>query len=91
MDNVQHIYVPNLPRGRYDLQVVKYGGISELTPSETYALAFQFYPISPPLLNLGLSGGTGGFVARDSHPFQFAANRQPDAAHFLVPRHRRWA
>jgi hypothetical protein len=57
VDNVQHVYIPNLPRGHYDLQVVKYGGLSELTASETYALAFQFYPVSPPLLSLSLSGG----------------------------------
>jgi len=57
VDNVQHIYVPSLPPGQYDLQVVKYGGFSEVTLSETYALAFQFYPISPLPLNLSLSGG----------------------------------
>ena len=32
------------------------GGASEVSPSETYALAFQFYPISPPLLHVSLSG-----------------------------------
>ncbi len=57
VDNVQHIYVPSLPGGQYDLQVVKYGGFSEVTPSETYSLAFQFYPISPLPLSLTLSGG----------------------------------
>jgi hypothetical protein len=57
VDNVQHIYIPSLPCGQYDLQVVKYGGPSRsVTPSETYALAFQFHPISPPLLCLGQSG-----------------------------------
>jgi hypothetical protein len=57
VDNVQHIYVPSLAPGQYDLQVVKYGSPSQsVTPSETYALAFQFYPISPPPLCLSLSG-----------------------------------
>jgi hypothetical protein len=57
VDNVQHIYVPSLPPGQYDLQVVKYGSLSQsVTPSETYALAFQFYPISPPPVCLSLSG-----------------------------------
>jgi len=57
VDNVQHIYVPSLAPGQYDLQVVKYGGLSQsVTPSETYALAFQFYPISPPPLCVSLSG-----------------------------------
>jgi hypothetical protein len=58
VDNVQHIYIPSLPRGHYDLQVVKSGGFSEVSQSETYALAFQFYPISPPLLTLSRSGAT---------------------------------
>ena len=54
VDNIQHIYISSLPRGKYDLQVVKYGGLSA---SETYALAFQFYPISPPSLNITSVGG----------------------------------
>jgi hypothetical protein len=59
VDNVQHIYVPSLPPGQYDLQVVKYGSqTNSVTPSETYALAFQFYPVSPPLLCLSLSGAS---------------------------------
>jgi hypothetical protein len=56
VDNVQQIYAPSLPRGQYDLQVVKYGGPSEVSDSEIYALAFQFYPISPPLLGVALTG-----------------------------------
>jgi len=57
VDNVQHIYVPSLAPGQYDLQVVKYGSPSQsVTLSETYALAFQFYPIAPPVLCVSLSG-----------------------------------
>jgi hypothetical protein len=57
VDNEQHIYVPSLARGQYDLQVIKYGSASQsVALSETYALAFQFYPVSSPALNLSLSG-----------------------------------
>jgi hypothetical protein len=42
VDNVEHIFVKKLPRGRYDLQVWMAGGTN--TFSETYALAFNFAP-----------------------------------------------
>jgi hypothetical protein len=42
VDNVQHIFIPLLAAGRYDLQVLKRGA----TPGdETYALAFDFSPV----------------------------------------------
>ena len=44
VDNVEHLYVTNLPPRRYDLQVLKRGGVSAVTQSETYALAFDFGP-----------------------------------------------
>jgi len=40
VDNVEHIFLPKLPAGRYDLQVLKHG--SALSGSESYALAFDF-------------------------------------------------
>jgi hypothetical protein len=43
LDNVQHIFVPRLPAGRYDLQVLKHGGLQAGT--ESYALAFDFSPV----------------------------------------------
>jgi len=43
VDNVEHIFLPNLAQGRYDLQVWKAGG-SFVSASETYALAFDFTP-----------------------------------------------
>jgi hypothetical protein len=47
VDNVQQIYVPSLAAGQYDLQVLKLGTSSpSYTPSETYALAYQFFPIT---------------------------------------------
>ena len=45
VDNVEHIFVPNLLPGRYDLQVWKAGGIpgvSVVSFSEVYALAWEF-------------------------------------------------
>jgi hypothetical protein len=58
VDNVQHLFMPNLPAGRYDLQVLKTGGdmlldTNMVSDSETYALAFEF---SGPALSLAHSG-----------------------------------
>jgi hypothetical protein len=51
VDNVQHVYLPQLAAGSYDLQVVKFGALTQLlSPSETYALAFQFHAITRPAL-----------------------------------------
>jgi hypothetical protein len=44
VDNVEHLYVTNLPPARYNLQVLKNGGAKRTTTSETYALAFEFGP-----------------------------------------------
>jgi hypothetical protein len=46
VDNVQHVWVPNLPAGRYDLQVWKAGGTGTVSAAEPYALAYQFYSTS---------------------------------------------
>jgi hypothetical protein len=43
VDNVEHLFVPDFSPGRYDLQVLKRGGIGEFG-SESYALAFDFAP-----------------------------------------------
>ena len=43
VDNVQHVYVPSLSPGIYDLQVWKAGGGSYVSPTETYALAYEFF------------------------------------------------
>jgi hypothetical protein len=46
VDNVEHIWLPQLPPGRYDLQVLKNGGLNPVSNSETYALAFEFFSLS---------------------------------------------
>jgi hypothetical protein len=52
VDNVQHIWLPQLPQGRYDLQVLK-SGENSVSDTETYALAFEFFSMS---LNISQSG-----------------------------------
>ncbi len=44
VDNVEHIFVPSLAAGSYDLQVLKNGGTNVVSDNETYALAFAFAP-----------------------------------------------
>jgi hypothetical protein len=48
VDNVEHLFIRDLPPGRYDLQVLKNGGTSgkRVTNNETYALAFEFFSMS---------------------------------------------
>jgi hypothetical protein len=41
VDNVQHVFVRQLPQGRYDLQVWKAGGASIISTNESYALAWE--------------------------------------------------
>jgi hypothetical protein len=54
VDNVEHIYMTNLPVGRYDLQVWKAGGLSIVSAAEPYALAWEFAP--KPTLTITNSG-----------------------------------
>ncbi len=42
VDNVEHLWLPQLPQSRYDLQVLKHGGTT-VSASETYALAWAFF------------------------------------------------
>ncbi len=44
VDNVEHIFIGKFPAGRYDLQVLRRGGVGQLG-AESYALAFDFSPI----------------------------------------------
>ena len=79
VDNVEHIFVPNLAQGRYDLQVWKAGG-SFVSSSETYALAFEFFS-----LPLGIvRSGTNVVLQWPLYPAGFvlesAANFNPPAS-----------
>jgi hypothetical protein len=53
LDNVQHVFIPQLPQGRYDLQVWKAGGSGIVSTSEPYALAWGIFSES---LNVTESG-----------------------------------
>jgi hypothetical protein len=50
VDNVEHIWLPQLPQGRYDLQVWKQGGTT-VSASEPYALAWEFFSQSLAITN----------------------------------------
>jgi Subtilase family len=52
VDNVEHIFVPRLPQGRYDLQVLKKGEAT-VTASESYALAWEFFSPALSIMNTG--------------------------------------
>jgi hypothetical protein len=67
VDNVQHLYLPSLAPGRYDLEVVKYASSS----SETFALAWQFFTLSPPDLSIA-ADGTNAIITWPSSPALFA-------------------
>lgn len=54
VDNVEHLFLPQLAPGRYDLQVVKRGSATQVSQSETYALAFEMFCVK---LNLAVTNG----------------------------------
>ena len=50
VDNIEHLSIPNLPSGHYDLQVFKSGGVvKRVTTNETYGLAFDVGPSQRPV------------------------------------------
>jgi hypothetical protein len=53
VNNVEHIFLPALAPGRYDLQVLKLGSANQISTSETNALAFEIFnlPLSVRLTN----------------------------------------
>ena len=67
VDNVEHLYLTNLPAGRYDLQVLKKGGAASVSSNEVYALAFEF--VAPP--NLKLRAGTNSELTWPVYPAGF--------------------
>ena len=72
VDNVEQVFVPQLPQGRYDLQVWKAGGIPDLTivsSSETYALAWEFFSVP---LNI-VPSGTNAALTWPLYPAGFVA------------------
>ena len=75
VNNVEHIHVPHLPPGRYDLQVWKAGGNAangRITGNETYALAWEFFA-----LPLGISHDTNVTLSWPIYPTGFALESSP--------------
>lgn len=68
VDNVEHIFVPQLAAGRYDLQVLKNGGTNVVSDAETYALAWAF--VAPTLSIAG--AGTNATLTWPVYPAGFA-------------------
>ena len=72
VDNVEHLAVASLPKGRYDLQVQKRtNGL--VTTAETYALAFEFFNTS---LSLARSN-RNAVVSWPVYPAGFALQSSP--------------
>lgn len=68
VDNVEHVFVPKLAPGRYDLQVLmNAGGVNPGNNSEPYALAFAF--VSPTLAVAG--AGTNVVISWPVYPAGF--------------------
>jgi hypothetical protein len=75
VDNVEHIFVPQLAQGRYDLQVWKAGGIT-VTTNEAYALAFEFYSDTLAITQ----AGTNSVLSWPVYPAGFLVEAATDLA-----------
>jgi len=71
VDNVEHIFVPSLAPGRYDLQVLKRGG--EQIGDQAYALAFDFSPVEVSIAR----SGANGVVSWPASPAGFVLQSAP--------------
>ena len=73
VNNVEHLHVANLPPGRYVIQVLKLGTVLQsLSPSETYAMAFEFVsPLTAGPRLVAPSWEAGTFHVRvEAEPFE---------------------
>jgi hypothetical protein len=93
VDNVEHLWVPQLPPGRYDLQVWKAGGGNpgkRVSNSEAYAVAFDFFALAltvePSGSQLVLSWPLypAGFVLQSASQLDSAATWSPVVASITV-------
>jgi Subtilase family len=76
VDNVEHIYVPRLAQGRYDLQVLENGGTNTVSDTEPYALAWEFFSMP---LNIARSG-TNTALTWPIYPAGFALESSTNLA-----------
>jgi hypothetical protein len=88
VDNVEHIFVPKLPAGRYDLQVQKR---STLPPgTEDYALAFDFAPVQLSVARSGANvvvswpASPAGFVLQSAADFEVPISWQDVSTHSVL-------
>jgi hypothetical protein len=78
VDNVEHLFIPRLAAGRYDLQVLKHG--AALPGSESYALAFDFSPAAMTIARSGSNvvvswpASPAGFLLKETSPNLLASN-----------------
>jgi hypothetical protein len=79
LDNVEHLRALNLPTGRYDLQVLKRGGVQSVSNTETFALAYEFGPPAPPVLtNQVILGGQFQATVSGEPNQNYAVQFSPD-------------
>ncbi len=79
VDNVEHVFVPKLAPGRYDLQVWKAAGIPSgtiVSSAEPYALAFAF--TAPAITVTGVE--TNVVLSWPLYPAGFCVEATPDLA-----------
>jgi hypothetical protein len=79
VDNVQHLFVPRLASGRYDLQVWKAGGVPGVgivSFAEPYALAFAFTATA---LTIGFDGANA-VLAWPAYPAGFCVEATTNLA-----------
>jgi hypothetical protein len=80
VDNVEHVFVPQLPPGRYDLQVWKAGGNNTVSLSESYALVWEFFSTTLSVSKSGDSIAVSWPVYPDGFVLQSAADLTPPVA-----------
>ncbi len=68
VDNVEHLTLPRLAPGRYDLQVAKQGTGNQVSTRETYALAFEIFNLS---LQTSLTNGASIAITWPTAPMGF--------------------
>ncbi|HTQ51264.1 MAG TPA: hypothetical protein VMJ12_11170, partial [Candidatus Acidoferrales bacterium] len=77
VDNVEQLWLPQLPAGRYDLQVFKNGGTNVVGDTEAYALAFGFYFQSLSLSRSGTNFNLTWPIYPDGYSIESTASLSP--------------
>lgn len=73
VDNVQHIFLPRLTPGRYDMQVWKAGGLGIVSATETYAVVWAVTQAKLQIIN----NGTNVFLLWPVYPAGFHVEASP--------------